>query len=122
MSKKGKIKLEPMQPVICPLVVHDLFGGPQGTHSALLFHCTMCPIRLASNCGSFHTHNASEFLLGLLSLSFYLKVCFFAKTARNTNNSQTAAFDTLSLVPDSEINPLKSDPNVAHFQVFPLQS
>jgi len=60
--------------------------------------------------------------LDYLSFSFYLKVCFFAKTARNNNNSQTAAFDTLSLAPDSEINPLKSDPSVAHFQVFPLQS
>lgn len=36
----GKVKLKPMQPAVCPLVVCDLWGRCQEIHKALAFHYT----------------------------------------------------------------------------------
>ena len=49
----GKFRLEPMQPAVSPLTLHDLWGGPEGICRALVLHHTTRAVKLADLCLSF---------------------------------------------------------------------
>ena len=70
------VRLEPKQPAVSPLTVHDLQGGPQGICRALMLNRITCAGQLAVLCRSFAAF-ANE-SLGILALSPpSLLLCWF---------------------------------------------
>ena len=67
------VRLEPKQPAVSPLTIHDLQGGPQGICRVLMLYCITCAGQLAVLCRSFELllTNLWGFLIFLLSPSCF---------------------------------------------------
>ena len=87
----GKVRLELMQSTLFPCPLRDLRGGPfgdlQGFCVALPFLLQCCLLIFANL---------------LCSICESLQILASEMNSRNTRNSQSAAFDALSLAPESE--------------------
>ena len=95
----GKVRLELMQSAVSPFTVHDLRGGPfrdlQGICVSLPFSCSAACWSLRINCS-------------LSANLCWILIQFADSHTRNTLNSQSAAYNALSIVLESEGIPPQS--------------